>query len=120
MNNINLLILIFLIVVIFYLTFKNLLNVIENKFNNIKVESPNVNIKLAKEYIDENIKDESIKYIVESKKYDNSNGKEIKNFEFDNSFKENSDFILEGFDQYDNINKKYENKEKSSHIWWII
>ncbi len=116
MNNINLLILIFLVIVIFYLTFKNLVNHIEKKFNNIKVDSPNVNIKLAKEYIDENIKDESLKYIVESKKYDNSNGKEIKDFEFDNSFKENSDFILEGFDQYDNINKKYENKEKSSHI----
>ena len=116
MNYINLLILLFLIIIIFYLTFKNLVNVIEKKLNNLKIESPSVNVELPKDFIKDNIKDESIKYIVESKKYDNKTGKEIKNYEFDDSFKDNSDFILEGFDQYEKKNKEYNNEQKSSHI----
>ena len=116
MNYINLLILIILIIIIFYLTFQNLVNLIEKKFSNLKVESPQVNVKLPDNFIKDNIKDESMKYIVQSKKFDNKTGKEIKEFEFDTSFQENSDFILEGFDSYENMNKKYENKQKSSHI----
>tara|TARA_Y200000002_G_scaffold319593_1_gene279015 strand:+ start:844 stop:1755 length:912 start_codon:yes stop_codon:yes gene_type:complete len=116
MNYINLLILLFLIIIIFYLTFKNLVNVIEKKLNNIKIESPSVNVELPKDFIRDNIKDESVKYIVESKKYDNKTGNEIKNYKFDDSFKDNSDFILEGFDQYEKKNKEYNNKQKSSHI----
>jgi hypothetical protein len=116
MNNINFLILIFLIIIIFYLTFKNLVNLIEKKFNHLKIESPKVNVQLPSNFINEEIKNEKLKFIIESKKYDSSDGEEIKNFEFDNSFKENSDFLLEGFDSYENKNENYENKQKSSHI----
>ena len=116
MNNINFLILIFLIIIIFYLTFKNLVNLIEKKFNHLKIESPKVNVQLPNNFINEEIKNEKLKFIIESKKYDSSDGEEIKKFEFDNSFKENSDFLLEGFDSYENKNEDYENKQKSSHI----
>lgn len=116
MNYVNLFILAFLIIIVFYLTFQNLVNIIDKKFNNLRVESPKINVQLPKNFIEDNIKDESLKYIVESKKYDNLTGKEIKNFEFDNTFQENSDFILEGFDQYENKNKDFQNNKKSSHI----
>lgn len=116
MNNINLFILILLLIIIFYLSYSNIINIIEKKLSNIKIESPSVKVELPKNLLNDLSKEEDSKYIVETNKYNNVTGKKEENPKLDNSLKDNSDFLLEGFDQYENKNREYNNKEKSSHI----
>ena len=124
MNYTNLLILLFLIIIIIYLSYSHLIDLVEKKLNNIKISTPNVNVDIPKDILDKIPKkllndltsEETTKYVVETKKYNNQTGETIDNPKLDNSLKENSDFILEGFDQYENINKNYNEHKKSSHV----
>lgn len=116
MNNINLLILILLLIIIFYLSYSNIINIIEKKLNNIKIESPSVKVELPKNLLNNLTKEENSTYVVETNKYNNINGKKEENVKLDNTLKDNSDFLLEGFDQYENKNKEYNNNKNSSHI----
>ncbi len=110
MNNIYTIIIFLLLIIIFYLFFQNLFQKIDYKLNNIsvKVESEPVKIELPKDF--------NNKFIVESKKYDNNSGESIKDIKNDPSIMEKSDYILEGFDQYHEKNKEFEQNKTSSHL----
>jgi len=110
MNDINTIIIFLLLLVIFFLFFHNLMNKVDHKLNNLKVNvnSSPVKVELPKEF--------TKKFIIESKKYDTKDGEEIDKIEYDKTIMEDSDFLLEGFDQYQNKNREFENKQKSSHM----
>jgi len=116
MNYINLLILLILVIIVLYLSYTNIIHLIDKKLNNIKINNPNINVELPKNFLNDLTKEENSTYIVESKKYNNITGKEDKNVKLDDSIQTESDFLLEGFDQYENKNKSYNNKQKSTHL----
>ena len=116
MNNINILIVFFLLLTIIYLFFQTLMNKVDNKLKNLnlKVESQPVKLEFP---------DEFNKYIIQSSKYNNMTGEKDDNIEVDKSIVNNidtpSESFIESFDQYQNKNKVFENKQKSSHMCFV-
>lgn len=89
------------------------MNKVDNKLNNLNVNVKSTPVKL------ELPKDFTKKFIIESKKYNTKDGEEIDKIIPDKTIMEDSDFILEGFDQYHNKNKEFQNKQKSSHMCFL-
>jgi hypothetical protein len=116
MNNINILIVFFLLLTIFYLFFQTLMNKVDNKLNNLNLKVDSQPVKLE-------FTDEFNKYIIQSSKYNNETGEKDDNIEVDKTIVNNidtpSESFIESFDQYQNKNKVFENKQKSSHICFI-
>lgn len=105
----NTLIILFLLIIIFYLFYQNLMNNFESKLNNLslKINSSPLKVELPKEFK---------KYFIQSNQYNNIDGEKENNIELEKPYINNPEFLIENFDQYENKNKEFQNNQKSSHL----
>jgi len=120
-SNNHLILILFLILVIFYIFFQNILNKVEQKLNNlnINVQQPKVEVEFPEHFKNPPTKEQVKTYIIESQKYNNINGETEKiDPEIDKDFSSDPDFLFEGFDKHGLKNKDWSvaNNQKSSHL----